>query len=80
MLIVFGRERGERSGDSCLLGNTLAFLLRGVHHITYDIRFEKRIYCDNIIIKSLYTVIGFSIILSSVKLERRFSIVEIASE
>ena len=81
MLIVFGREMGERSENSCLLGNTLVFLLRGVHHITtYDIRFEKTIYCDNIIIKSLCTVIGFNIILSSVKLERRFSIVEIASE
>ena len=38
------------------------------------------IYCDNIMIKLLCTVIGFGIILSSVKLEKRFSIVEIASE
>ena len=34
------------------------------------------IYCDNIMIKLLCTVIGFGIILSSVKLEKRFSIAE----
>ena len=41
---------------------------------------RKAIYYDNIMIKSSCTVIGFGIILSSVKLERRYSIVEIASE
>ena len=39
---LWGGIRGrKKSEDSCLLGNTSAFLLRDVRHITYDIRFEK---------------------------------------
>ena len=65
--IVCGKIRGRISEVFCLLGR-------------YLVQKRKMIYCDNIMMKLLCTVIGFGIILSSVKLERRFSIVEIASE
>ena len=65
--IVFGKIRGRISKVYCLLGS-------------YLVRREKMIHCDNIMINLSCTAITYSIILSSVKLEKRFSIVEIASE
>ena len=61
--IVFGRDKGEKSEDFCLLGR-------------YLVQKGKMIYCDNIMINSSCKVIACGIILSSVKLEKRFSIVK----
>ena len=65
--IVCGKIRGRISEVFYLLGR-------------YLVQKRKMIYCDNIMINVSCTVIACSIILSSVKLEKRFSIVEIASE
>ena len=65
--IVFGEIKGDRSEVYCLLER-------------YLVRRGKMIYCDDIMINSSCKVIACGIILSSVKLEKRFSIVEIASE
>ena len=51
-------------------------LLRDVRHITHGTHQEKTIYCDKIMINISCTTIACSIILSSVKLEKRFSIAE----
>ena len=51
-------------------------LLRDVRHITHGTHQEKTIYCDNIMINVSCTAIACSIILSSVKLEKRCSITE----
>ena len=65
--IVFGKEKGERSEVYYLLGR-----------ISRQKR--KMIYCDNIMINLSCKVIACGIILSSVKLERRFSIVKMTIE
>ena len=51
-------------------------MLRDVRHITHGTHQEKTIYCDKIMINISCTTIACSIILSSVKLEKRFSIAE----
>ena len=56
----FGKIEGERSDVYCLLER-------------YTIQKRKMIYCDNMMINISCTVIACSIILSSVKLEKRFS-------
>ena len=61
--IVFGEIKGDRSEVYCLLER-------------YLVRRGKMIYCDNIMINSSCKVIACGIILSSVKLEKRFSIVK----
>ena len=61
--IVCGKIRGRISEVFCLLGR-------------YLVQKRKMIYCDNIMINSSCKVIACDIILSSVKLEKRFSIVK----
>ena len=65
--IVFGRDKG---------GEVRRLLLtRKVYRQN-----RKVIYCNNIMMNLSYTVIACGIILSSVKLEKRFNIVETVSE
>ena len=60
-------DKGEKLEDYCLLER-------------YLVRRGKMTYCDNIMINLSCKVIACGIILSSVKLEKRFSIVKKISE
>ena len=70
----------KKKGDCHFTKNKVVIfrviLLRDVRHITHGTHQEKTIYCDKIMINISCTTIVCSIILSSVKLEKRFSIAE----
>ena len=66
--IVFGEELRGRGQKSTAYSEG------------YLIRRETMIYCDNMVINLSCKVIACGIILSSVKFEKRFSIVKMTSE